>query len=735
MRIFVCHSTLDSEFVIQVASLLKPNCEEVFYYETQQSPDHGFLTTISKALQRCDCFLVFVGGQFSKWQVDEVSMARKKGMNVCTALIRQPDGSDPESPTELKLAFGARPEVNVDPNAADAAAQTALKIMRAFGIPGVLDGLPFDPNLFSYEKDVIDFYTRMIALGQQQPPPLALPDLEVDPQNVLGLDKISEIRQKLLNGCPAEWPKVPYWSEDGVSAPPDASYVVAAALSKHHEPVESNCMVRNKLFFPEARARKTSELSNVFNNVAILVAGGIAPGINAVIDGIVQRHSLDARERGYNVVIHGIKNGVGSINFNKDPGFILDAAFVPLTPNITAIHAREGGSIIGTSRVDQLIQNKALLGRVVNALLVREIELLYVIGGDGSMKLAHALWNCANRDNANHRPLKNLSVVAVPKTMDNDILWVWQSFGFLSAVEKAREILTILDTEVKSNPRLCLLQLFGSDSGFVVSHTVAASGSDQCDAALIPEVKFSLRDLARYLRRRMYERKSADPSVIVPSGFVVMAETAIPTDAICYVDDKDHIPEDLLPDWEFIKQHIRLDRQYLGNMSTTINLSDEEKEAIYEFHRMRRQNRRIQGQTSDALRRAGLKIVSRGLQELISLPDPKFGAFPQPDWEKLRIVTNEPRHVLRSIAPTCSDIIMGQRLGTLAVDNAMVGYTDFMISQWLTEFVLVPLPLVVLGRKRIPMGGMFWKSVLAKTGQPEDLDESVGPLPRNEGAL
>jgi len=71
---------------------------------------------------------------------------------------------------------------------------------------------------------------------------------------------------------------------------------------------------------------------------------------------------------------------------------------------------------------------------------------------------------------------------------------------------------------------------------------------------------------------------------------------------------------------------------------------------------------------------------------------------------------------------------MGQRLGTLAAENAMAGYTDFMISQWLTEFVLVPLPLVVLGRKRIPMQGMFWKSVLAKTGQPADLD-TIGELP------
>ena len=87
------------------------------------------------------------------------------------------------------------------------------------------------------------------------------------------------------------------------------------------------------------------------------------------------------------------------------------------------------------------------------------------------------------------------------------------------------------------------------------------------------------------------------------------------------------------------------------------------------------------------------------------------------DWNRLRLVANEPRHLLRSAAPSTSDITMAQRLGILAVDNALAGYTDFMISQWLTEYVLVPLELVVLGRKRIPQSGIFWKSVLAKTGQ------------------
>jgi 6-phosphofructokinase len=736
MRIFICHSTLDSDFVIKVASLLKPNFDEVFYYETQQRADENFNDTIGEAMHRCDYWLIFVGSRFSLWQKSEAAFAAKHpDKKVCIVYIRKPDGNYPEEPPALSN-FTGRPIIEADPNNGSAALSTTWKIMQQFRISfRSFDGLPSNPNLFSYEKDIITFFTRMVSLGQQVFSPPASPDHEDNlDQLVERTEDGKKIREMLLDGCPSEWPTVTYWGDNGKSGPSGDSYVVAAALTKHHEPTNEACMIRNKLYFPEARTRQDFYFPTSRNeslHIAILVAGGIAPGINAVIDGIVQRHYQDAIKRNYSVLIHGIKNGLSSIILAEDsPGRIPNKALIDLKPDMSAEHAREGGSIIGTSRDNSLIENKAFIGKVVEALLGQGIKILYVIGGDGSMKLAHALWHYANTDNNGLPSGKRLSVVAIPKTMDNDILWVWQSFGFLSAVEKAREILTILDTEIKSNPRLCILQLFGSDSGFVVSHTVAASGSDQCDAALIPEVKFSLRGLAQYLKKQMCERKTINPSAIVPLGFVVMAETAIPTDAICYVDSEGNIPEDLRIDWDFIKKKIGLDSQQLAIIAKKINLSADEKEAIYKFHRMRRNDQRIQGQTSDELRGAGLKIVSRGLQELLVLPDPTLGYNPQPDWGKLRIVTNEPRHVLRSIAPTCSDIIIGQRLGTLAVDNAMVGYTDFMISQWLTEFVLVPLSLVVLGRKRIRMEGMFWQSVQAKTGQPDERElDTVGPLP------
>jgi hypothetical protein len=166
-----------------------------------------------------------------------------------------------------------------------------------------------------------------------------------------------------------------------------------------------------------------------------------------------------------------------------------------------------------------------------------------------------------------------------------------------------------------------------------------------------------------------------------------MSETAVPTDYDEYLN---------VPRWE---------------------LSGNEQEAVRSFVRG---GRRLHGTTPDELRTGSLKIVAGGLEKLIQ-NDMGVG---DSRWRSYRVFTNEPRHLIRAIPPSVSDVIFGQRLGVLAVDNAMAGYTDFMISQWLTEYVLVPLELVVLGRKHLPTDGIFWKSVIANTGQPENLESS-----------
>lgn len=780
-RVFICHSTHDKDFVLKVSGLLKTSFIEVFYYEEAQRADEGFTTTIDRAQKRCDYMIIFVGDTFSEkeWQKDEIAFALNLNPRpkCCVVDLRSERGILPDGCGGLV----ARPILANITDAYTGALHTALDTTKAFNLEFKgIDGLPSDTSLFSYEKDIIKFYSEQLRYSGDNK------DIE------------HKVRKKLLGGCPPQWPTVPRWMNPPSRVPlecsagqfRDEATVVAATLSSYHGPASNRrCMLENRLVFPEAGPREHiyyphTPGGNSKLRVAILVAGGIAPGINAVIDGIVQRHWEYSRRDSdiFPPLTYGIMNGLNGFNLNQEVGSLPNQALVNLVPSssdikeipegdkrprkhVTSEHAREGGSIIGTARVDELIfgnERQDLMRKVVRALKAESIDILYVIGGDGSMKLAHALWNIANLDPSTGADRRKLSIVAVPKTMDNDILWVWQAFGFMSAVEKSREVLTHLDTEIKSNPRLCILQLFGSDSGFVVSHTVAASGSDQCDVALIPEVRFSLMGLANYLSQKIQNR-----NLEFPTGLIAMAETAIPTDAIWFITNgratetdisvlfrslnlprkimEDYIGPDVADRLDFTVDDDELylkaadkfleQRKYIENkmvlsgaeinelsdVSHDISLTQEERMAIMRYHIFSYLGLRIQGQTSDELRSAGLKIVSRGLRRILRTK--------REVWSKLRdIVTNEPRHILRAIAPTSSDIITASRLGTLAVDGAMAGFTDFMVSQWLTEYVYVPLKLVVLGRKRIPKGGMFWKSVLAKTGQLEVLDV-IGSVP------
>ncbi len=556
------------------------------------------------------------------------------------------------------------------------------------------DGLPRNAHLFGYEKDIIGVY-----------------------DSVSGGRAVAGDEELVQQGCPPKWPEVQKLGNGTKNNPlidafgssrPHESYVLAKALFDK-TPSENHEMVRFREAGPRDDLYYPTKGSDVLK-VAIVVSGGIAPGINAVIDGIVRRHweySKNAYGRSrYKVVVDGLQNGFQAVE--KPEG---NVPVLPLFANwshkedrkdvrgglITSEHVNEGGSIIGTARVDHLVAGDDRNDHLdaIAKYFRRNYNIVYIIGGDGSMRAAHAIYKTAEHQckGNNNRPL---SVVGIPKTMDNDVLWVWQSFGFMSAVDRAREFIDNLSTEAKSNPRVGLIQLFGSDSGYVVSHAVLASSTDLCYLALIPEVPFTMKEVVKYIRRRITESSSRQQ---IPSALIVLSETAIPMDAIEYLDE-------ISPD----------PRRRKEKLIAHIGLTDEERTEIRSYCELRDRGGRIQGQTNDALRTGGLKIVSRTIEW--ELQNTKANDDDDMEWEKARIFTNEPRHLLRSIPPSPTDIITGQRLGSLAVDNSLAGYSDFMISQWLTEFVLIPLDLVVLGRKRIPPVGIFWKSVCAKTGQP-----------------
>jgi 6-phosphofructokinase 1 len=680
IRVFISYAFEDQDFVLPVAACLKKQSRlSVFCYHPERFAD-SYPTLLSKEILNSDAFVVVHGARIGETQRREIELDfKRKAADVrrCLVLLGDAEIADGDRMYFLETRF---PQVHGDSSAPGAAEACARQIVERLArhdehdrhdlVWEALDGLP-EGYIFDYEKDVIEAYR---AGGGR-----------LDPETI-------------MKGCPGEWPRIAKLAVDPKVCPPYPNPVPEPVIGRYREEhhqivVDARCGAREgvengapkrcapPLTVLEAGPRaklaypgRTGRLG-----VGILVSGGIAPGINAVIAGVVNRHFLyhDAarktnrgRAKRPRLVLNvwGIMGGFKELLPDRDTN-----PFRALTPDTVEGIVDAGGSCLTTSRADELLAGEfadrdlALTG-VLDRLRNQNIDILYVIGGDGSMRAAHALWK---RARSLGRPL---SVVAIPKTMDNDVLWVWQSFGFLSAVEVAKRTIMQLQTEVRSNPRLCVLQLFGSDSGFVVSHAVLASGT--CLVALIPEIRFRMKTLVGYIQERLGKLRNENQPY---GGIVAMAETAVPVD------------------WKSYRK-----RSELG-------LSKDEWSAIERFEQS---GRRIRGQTPDALRTGGLRLVSRVLQQELRKT---------PGWGDYRVFTNEPRHLIRTIRPSVSDVITAQRMGSLAVDNAMAGYTDFMISQWLTEYVLIPLDLVVLGRKRVPQDGIFWKSVLASTGQPKDL--------------
>lgn len=202
---------------------------------------------------------------------------------------------------------------------------------------------------------------------------------------------------------------------------------------------------------------------------AIVTCGGLCPGLNDVIRSIV----LESYYAYGTTDILGVRYGLSG--FIEENGFDM----LPLTPaNIESIH-HFGGTMLGTSRGAQPID------RIIHRLIRERIDILYVIGGDGSMKAAMAI-----KDEVQKRGLP-IAVVGVPKTIDNDINFVPQSFGFDTAVQKAAEAIECAHAEAKGcNNTIGLVKLMGRESGFIAAQT--ALSMRDVNYVLVPELPFEL---------------------------------------------------------------------------------------------------------------------------------------------------------------------------------------------------------------------------------------------------
>jgi 6-phosphofructokinase 1 len=260
---------------------------------------------------------------------------------------------------------------------------------------------------------------------------------------------------------------------------PMAGLVQGRVSSPHYVHESDRVLLDDTLDGAEARLCDVSELPSLepggpreylyfdpsLTRAAIVTCGGLCPGLNNVIRGLV----LELADN------YGITDVLGFRDGFR--GMVGEAEPVRLSREVVAgIHNR-GGTVLGTSRGGQ---DPALM---VGTLERLGVSLLFVIGGDGTLRGAAKI-----ADEAGRRGLA-LSVIGVPKTIDNDIPLLDQSFGFQTAFTRATESIKSAHIEASSTPNgVGLVKLMGRHSGFIACY--AALASHDVDFVLIPEVPF-----------------------------------------------------------------------------------------------------------------------------------------------------------------------------------------------------------------------------------------------------
>jgi len=229
----------------------------------------------------------------------------------------------------------------------------------------------------------------------------------------------------------------------------------------------------------------------------IVTCGGLCPGLNDVIRSVFMtaHHQYGVRR------VLGFRYGYAGLSTKNSYAapLFLDSE------TVGRVH-RHGGTLLGSSRGAQD------RGDMVDTLVAWKIGILFVVGGDGTLRGASAL--C---DEIERRGLK-ISVIAIPKTIDNDLMWTQQTFGLATAVEAAQAPIAAAHNEAKGAWNgVGLVKLMGRHAGFIAANATLASGD--VNYCLVPEVPFALAGEGGFLsvlEQRLKKRRHA--VVVVAEG-------------------------------------------------------------------------------------------------------------------------------------------------------------------------------------------------------------------------
>ena len=238
---------------------------------------------------------------------------------------------------------------------------------------------------------------------------------------------------------------------------------------------------REKIFFDPSKTK-----------AAIATCGGLCPGINDVIRAVV----MELYHR------YGVKNIIG-IRYGFQgliPRYGHDIC--ELTPETVKDILGMGGSILSSSRGRQDV------GEMVNALKRMNIDIFFCIGGDGTMRAAEAITEEIGKRNL------NITIIGVPKTIDNDLNLIQKSFGFDTAISEVVKAIRCAHVEAKGAPMgIGLIKIMGRLSGHIAAD--AALAQSDVNFVLIPEVPFDLEGEKGFLKALEIRLKKRSHAVIL----------------------------------------------------------------------------------------------------------------------------------------------------------------------------------------------------------------------------
>ncbi len=230
--------------------------------------------------------------------------------------------------------------------------------------------------------------------------------------------------------------------------------------------------------------------------VGLLTGGGDCPGLNAVIRAVVRRG-----ERHYGDELVGFCDGWKGV---------VEGTTVPLDVERCRGILPRGGTILGTSRTNPYKLDGGR-ERALDNLRAQRIDALVAIGGEDTLGVANKLAD------------EGVSVVGVPKTIDNDLTGTEVTFGFETAVQIATDAIDRLHTTAESHDRVMVVEVMGRHAGWIATHAGIAGGAAEI---LIPEEPFDIDAVSDRLKHR-HERGRFASIVVVSEGAVPKEGTMV----------------------------------------------------------------------------------------------------------------------------------------------------------------------------------------------------------------